>query len=375
MCSIGEDDFGDEGGAHSMPVTEKETPADLGTCKKCGSPAVVKLIFKEAQCKDCFLYYIRHKFRANLGSTKILPRNCKVLTVFDGSAGSVCLLDLVITSLRMDNHKRLNMDHCVVFLDDSFLTKRKESINKVVQQFQEEFYYISLADDSNTPKKWEAEVEVSNDEAFLKMRMNFSSQTAWEDFLEQRRKNLIRKVAKKLNCSHVFLPDITIDLASSLLSNISLGRGSSVALDVGFIDDRDPEVTLLRPIRDLTMKEVENHIRVRQLKCLQAAASDSQGSIQSLTEKFVLNLQENFSATVSTVFRTGDKLAPKNFSDGNCVLCQSNLDWKGSRTLSAVEFSSTVSTGEEVAPRDEQYCFACQKIISDCPGISQYIIK
>jgi len=47
-------------------------------------------------------------------------------------------------------------------------------------------------------------------------------------------------------------------------------------------------------------------------------------SIQKLTETFVTDLQEDFPATVSTVFRTGDKLSigSSTAEDECCVLCQ-----------------------------------------------------
>jgi hypothetical protein len=51
---------------------------------------------------------------------------------------------------------------------------------------------------------------------------------------------------------------------------------------------------------------------------------DPHASIQKLTETFVTELQEDFPATVSTVFRTGDKLSmgSSTAEDECCVLCQ-----------------------------------------------------
>jgi hypothetical protein len=47
-------------------------------------------------------------------------------------------------------------------------------------------------------------------------------------------------------------------------------------------------------------------------------------SIQNLTETIVTDLQEDFPATVSTIFRTGDKLSmgSSTSQDECCVLCQ-----------------------------------------------------
>ncbi|XP_055702725.1 cytoplasmic tRNA 2-thiolation protein 2 [Phlebotomus papatasi] len=389
MCSIGEDDFGDEGGAHAMPVNEKIIFEDTdGTCRKCGASAAVKLNFKEAQCRDCFINHVRHKFRANLGSTKILPRDCSVLTVFNGSAGSVCLLDLVIGSLELNNHKRLHFTHHVLFLDD-FLPQAQnlettvEKIRTIVDQFQVKIHFISLAGSSSDPESITTNRDAFiaqfklNKEMLSKFREEFSNQSTWEDFLVQRKKNLIRKAAKYLNCNHVFLPDITTDLAADVLSNVILGRGASVAFDVGFVDDRIPDIKLLRPMRDLTHQEVDNYVRIKDLEYLKAPCRKSMESIQSLTWKFVGDLQANFSSTVSTIFRTGNKFAPKASSDGICNFCKCNLDWRSSKTLAAVDFSRSISnefipdntrpfspsSHLPTVPDAEKYCYACQKFL------------
>lgn len=59
-----------------------------------------------------------------------------------------------------------------------------------------------------------------------------------------------------LKCQYVFLPEISIELASRLLTNMSLRKGSSVAVDVSFCDDRSESI---RPIKDLGEIEVTNY--------------------------------------------------------------------------------------------------------------------
>jgi cytoplasmic tRNA 2-thiolation protein 2 len=53
--------------------------------------------------------------------------------------------------------------------------------------------------------------------------------------------------------------------------------------------------------------------------------ADPHVSIQKLTEKFVTDLQEDYPATVSTIFRTGDKLSMGSSiteTSECCALCQ-----------------------------------------------------
>lgn len=62
MCSIGEDDFGDEGGAHTMTIDPKSSNSFSldEICKKCNEHnVVVKLNLKDAQCEQCFFQYAR----------------------------------------------------------------------------------------------------------------------------------------------------------------------------------------------------------------------------------------------------------------------------------------------------------------------------
>uniref|UniRef100_A0A1B0CLN5 RNA helicase n=1 Tax=Lutzomyia longipalpis TaxID=7200 RepID=A0A1B0CLN5_LUTLO len=139
----------------------------------------------------------------------------------------------------------------------------------------------------------------SQKEELARLQSTFDNQSAWEDFMEQRTKNYIRKAASSLGCGYVFLPDTARDVATNVLNCISLGRGASMAYDVGFLDDRITDCKLLRPIRDFTQEEVDNYIRMNQLQCLPVAAtSRAPESIQSITEKFIDGLQQNYSSTV-----------------------------------------------------------------------------
>ena len=91
------------------------------------------------------------------------------------------------------------------------------------------------------------------------------------------------------------------------------------------------------------------HNCIYNLICLQLR---SNASINRLTEEFVVKLQTDFSGTISTLFRTGDKLkstsvaSGTNGADGDatCVICHSKIE---EITLcsaySARSFSQTVS--------------------------------
>lgn len=350
MCSIGEDDFGDEGGVHAMvkdlQIAQPEEPEE--TCKKCpnGSKATIKLMFREQECPDCFITHARHKFRATLGSSKILPKDSEVLLVFDGSAGALVLLDMLHYAQSQNKFKRLHCTSKILYIDESAIKKATslKDVQLFLSSFQLPTFAINIASKSKkfqVLEDYSPEIDVDNEWAG-----NFKglkSPTTKQDLLEVHRKQLIEAVAKKLNCSFVFLPHFSTQLASTLLTNVSLGRGVSVASDVALVDSRLPGIKIVRPLKDLNQEEVDVYLKVRGLSILTSVEDATrENSIQSITHSFVNGLQKGYSSTVSTIFRTGGKIASKD-STKVCSYCRSPLDIDESETLLATEFSRIVS--------------------------------
>ncbi|CAD7083475.1 unnamed protein product [Hermetia illucens] len=405
MCSIGEDDFGDDGGVHSMePKLENLNINDAsGICQKCNTePVAVQLGYKEPECKTCFLMYVRHKFRASLGSSKILPKNADVLLIFDGSPSSVTLLDMANFAQTQNTFKRLHCNLKVLVVDDTFLGHQEEEyLKKVLEilgKYDIDTYFTSLASTGPPiPVKEESEEKLRGpwveEETKLKtMVEKIKTLTLRQDFITNHRKNIIREAALHLNSPFVFLSDISPDLASVFLANISLGRGSSTAHDIALLDERIDNLKLIRPLKDLTGAEVQYYIQFNDLPTVSfrtygETVGTKMSSIQNLTKSFVENLQEKFPSTVSTVFRTGNKITTKSqlqparnrCDEVVCRLCRSVIDLEESKTLFAVEFSrmasefaanglNDMSSLSEKARQqlqidnDKQLCHACRNI-------------
>lgn len=361
MCSIVEDDFGDDGGVHAMTeeIQQNDELLNNEICKKCNlEQVVVKLNHKEAQCKECFLTYVRHKFRASLGSTKIVRRSSNVLVLFDGSAESVVLLDMLKFALSGETFKRLHFNTSVVFIDEMFLfnfteEEKLEKFNQVkscLKDFGFQSFYSSISGGTgDVTKIEESSFDDKKDQSFLTILNSFKSLTQRQDFISQQKNNLLRKIAQKMDYNFVFLPEIGPDLAKTLLTQISLGRGSSSYLELAFCDDRTSDVKLIRPIRDLNEKEIQTYLKLNNLSCVSLKSyGEDDGefnSIQNLTSRFVNGLQTNFPSTVSTIFRTGDKMTFKSNDsvDSKCSFCKIDVDFEGSQTLLAIEFSRLVS--------------------------------
>lgn len=381
MCSIGEDDFGDEGGAHTMQADPKLPASAIVSneiCKKCNERTVaVKLNLKDAQCEPCFFQYVRHKFRATMGQSKMIQRGAKVLLAFDGTLEACVMLDMIRYAVSQEQFKRLSLESYAVYIDDACISgqsidQRKEKLNeafKILKHFGVETYYASIAKNLPITKAESFEInqeQLTIEEKFIKKLNAIGNQTAKEDFINVLKLNIYRELAAKIDCKYVFVPSISHQVATNLLVNVALGRGKSVANDISFCDNRSHFPPIIRPMRNISQLEIETYIRLdktlnrltQNSNSFNAPIKNSITSIQSLTKQFIDNLQENFASTVSTVFRTGDKISAaaattttmttKSQSDGDkaretCKFCHSDLDYENSSTLFAIEYSRCVS--------------------------------
>lgn len=382
MCSIGEEDFGDAGGAHTM-MTESQFSASAivsdEICKKCNASKVaVKLNLKDAQCESCFYQYVRHKMRASMGSTKIIERGAKVLLVFDTTIEACVMFDMIRYAMSMEQYKRLTIQPCAIYVDNTCVSGRTieqrqqilSQIQQILQAFGFDTYYASIVpgvplrkfDNTNFDDE-----QLLNEQNFVQKFNAIDNQTAKEDYQTIVNLNTYREAAAHIQCTYVFLPTISHQVATNLLVNVALGRGKSVANYISFCDNRtNCDAKIIRPMRNITLLEVETYVRfnkmlnqlipkIDDINTLLIDTNPAQ-SIQSLTNKFIDNLQDNFASTVSTVFRTGDKIseaaaaavAPTHngidtTKQQTCKFCHSELDFKHSNTLLAIEYSRCVS--------------------------------
>lgn len=421
MCSIAEDDFGDEGGLHTMqpdPTTSPD-PTAASFCAVCSVPGArvdVYLPLRQPQCAACFLAHVRHKFRANLGANKMIPRGGRVLVCYDGTANSSVLLDMIRFGTTMDRFKKLHIEPCVLYIDECCLKsssstsqpeirerlERLETIREHLKQFDLDSFYISMAQSKSTncaPINFDtvgmetitAGALVDAETTFARTVDAFATLTARQEYVHCIWKHIIRESAARLNCAFAFTAEICPDLAVTLLANIALGRGTSVAEDVSFCDARDA-VRILRPMRDFSTQEVTEYVRLAPVRCCADDKSQSSefDSIQNLTRSFVNGLQANYQSTISTVFRTGSKIAAVaqkatgkqnavGFDDGDkrCIICASALDCDGSETLLAVEFSRMCALQNGIVDEDHTadgkpndgstltVCYGCRNVFLD----------
>ncbi|XP_026575544.1 cytoplasmic tRNA 2-thiolation protein 2 [Pseudonaja textilis] len=164
------------------------------------------------------------------------------------------------------------------------------------------------------------------------------SLTAKEELLQTLRTHLVLHVARRNRYTKVMVGDSCTRVSVKLLTNLSLGRGAFLAMDTGFLDSRYGDVLILRPMREYPAKEIAFYNYLFGVPTvftpgLDTKASD-RASIHLLIETFLCKLQLEFPSTVSTVYRTGEKLSavpPEAQPDvptapASCLLCLCPLD-------------------------------------------------
>ncbi|XP_075795995.1 cytoplasmic tRNA 2-thiolation protein 2 isoform X1 [Pelodiscus sinensis] len=176
-------------------------------------------------------------------------------------------------------------------------------------------------------------------EQLLQLFGSVKTLTAKEELLQALRTHLILHTARAQGYSKVLMGDSCTRLAVKLLTNLSLGRGASLAMDTGFSDDRHGDVLVVRPMREYSAKEIAFYNRLFGVPTVLTPALDTRApekaSIHRVIERFLYGLQAEFPSTVSTVYRTGEKLsaapgdagpAPGAAEPERCLLCLCTLD-------------------------------------------------
>ncbi|XP_068597212.1 cytoplasmic tRNA 2-thiolation protein 2 [Brachionichthys hirsutus] len=376
MCQVDEDYSDQLEHAHLPSVSKK--------CVKCKeAPAAVVIRAGDAHCRACFKEFFIHKFRAVLGKHRILFPGEKVLLAVSGGPSSCSMLSQVQEGLSQNAHKKLRFSPGIVFIDEGGAVGRSaEERRRTAVQLQAVFeatgfpFHIvpleqvldlpgSVVTAVPSPSERPAGAYKAAVDHFIQSGGSLAARepeepprpevgggahtaslqqlirsvrtlTAREDLLNTLRLHLLVHTARTEGYSKLMLGDNCTRLAVKLLSSISLGRGAQLAQDTGFSDSRFGDTILVRPMRDYSAKEVAYYNRMFQVASVFTPGLDTKtpdkASIQRLTESFVTRLQADFPSTVSTVYRTGEKLQAAGESasaagrSSRCLLCMCSLD-------------------------------------------------
>ncbi|XP_019063496.1 cytoplasmic tRNA 2-thiolation protein 2 isoform X2 [Fukomys damarensis] len=393
MCQVGEDYVEPP----SCEPPSAPSPGRGQKCVKCkvGEPVVV-IRAGDAFCRDCFKAFYVHKFRAMLGKNRLIFPGEKVLLAWSGGPSSSSMVWQVLEGLSQDSAKRLRFVPAVIYVDEGAacgqspedraktLTEVKQVLHIVnfpwhivaleevfslppsvlrccpqepagtedaykaaVDSFLQQHLVLGAegeeeqpwpqSQDPHSPPSLARSPSAAHTEALCRLFESVRTLTAKEELLQTLRSHLILHVARAHGYSKVMTGDSCTRLAIKLMTNLALGRGAFLAWDTGFSDERHGDVVVVRPMRDYMLKEVAFYNRLFAVPSVFTPAVDTKApekaSIHRLMEAFILRLQAQFPSTVSTVYRTGEKLvkAPREGCAGGplgprCLLCMCTLD-------------------------------------------------
>lgn len=341
-------------------------------CKKCRTDkSEILLRKKDGYCKACFLINLTHKFRAALGKSKIIHRGDTVLVGYCGRENSTALLHLIKSGLNEVANKKIIFNVVIFFIDDGgvegyTVNERKQLLETIAEQtktFGFVGYTASLEEslcENGIPNIYSMEtpeVVIDENEVIPNILNSLADDSARNELLRRLRHRLFILAARKLKCNKIFVADGATNIAINILSDISLGRGAQLSPDIDFSDTRYSDVMLLRPMRDFTREEIIHYLNCNNLNALRSSKKSKTStltSIQALTNKFISELDSKFHGTVSTVYRTGEKLltellACQNVEENSvCALCNIPLDTKVTNdemsALQATTFSAFLSS-------------------------------
>ncbi|XP_047646206.1 cytoplasmic tRNA 2-thiolation protein 2 [Phacochoerus africanus] len=462
MCEVDED-YGEpsaEGLQPSRPGREQK-------CVKCkeGLPVVV-IRAGDAFCRDCFKAFYTHKFRAVLGKNRLIFPGEKVLLAWSGGPSSSSMVWQVLEGLSRDSAKRLRFVPGVIYVDEGAAcgqsaadrAKTLAEVKLVLHALGFPWHVVALEEVFGLPPSVlrrcapepagtgaaykvavdhflqqqcalgaEREEQLSHPcprdpeppaapptatqtEALCRLFDSVKTLTAREELLQTLRTHLVLHVARTHGYSKVMTGDSCTRLAVRLLTSLALGRGAFLAWDTGFSDERHGDVVVVRPMREHTLKEVAFYNRLFAVPSVFTPAIDTKApekaSIHRLMEAFLLRLQARFPSTVSTVYRTSEKLlkAPRDgFAAGppgpRCLLCMCALDvdTADSATAFGAQTTSHVSPTQPPVPEAgaaggpcccaqmgraqgccreavracviEQLCYGCRVNLKDMPSL------
>lgn len=201
-------------------------------------------------------------------------------------------------------------------------------------------------------KPMDEEINHENDKHLHAILANLSDETSRTDLANQLRRKLLLSTARKLNCNKIFVADSAVDIATKVLGDVCLGRGAQLSTQANFCDARCADIKILKPMRDFTQQELIYYSEYYQINSIKSIELGISTSIQALARNFTTELESQFSGTISTIFRTADKISPRSnvqqSIENNCALCDARLDFVPSNSevtaLRAIEVSKLVSS-------------------------------
>ncbi|CDW91371.1 UNKNOWN [Stylonychia lemnae] len=412
-------------------------------CFKCKTKRANFTTKQDKVCRECFLVMFVHRFKSSLRSNLKIWKDDLNLICISGGSNSMALIDLMYQSLfgTVSNRKMFFRVHILYIEEGSVVygwdeEKREKNIQFIIDACNRYNFtytilpleYVYDISDEIDLRQIDGETVQKIEEEKKQDELAHSTPTGQDeivnkvlevdDILEKRQKLMtlieslpthsnfredlifylkrwvISSFGLKYNYKKILLGTSGHKVATQLLSQLAKGRGSSIAHEISYIDDKNfgGRITFMNPMREFLHKEIALYNYLHKVDIIQQRSlaqinnpftnSPAFGSADYLIEKFFDRLQDKFNVnTVPTVVKLTNKLLKTDFKDESnpypfCPLCFgirdkiNNLLEMGS-TIKSIkikedgtnEVESIKSSSDWLSSELEQaFCFGCKRM-------------
>ncbi|TPX32592.1 hypothetical protein SmJEL517_g04263 [Synchytrium microbalum] len=377
QCETPEDD----GSNNDGPVRQirvRELTAS-GICIKCKKAKAIIFLHYAVFCGECLKDKASKQFRHAIKQQSMdhLPTG-KVMVACSGGMSSSLMLYLMNESFNRNKYQRSRFTGVVVcHIDESALIEGQQDVSLGTMMGDHEYVVRRLEDvfaDEAAEKSDPAERQKTPRERLIRSLSSASKMSSREDLIQYYRQQLLIQVAREHSCPYILLGDSATRTAIKIISGVCKGRGFGLPALVAS-ESTQGDVIILKPMRDLTSKEVAVLAQLCEINVNTVRSFDTglpaKSSIDRLTEDFILGLQVDFPSTTSTVLKTGFKVETGHDSKAHvtqCPLCggavePASHEWRSSHTVSSLIPPIPLSSPPKDSSRG--LCYGCQNVAWD----------
>lgn len=360
--------------------------SEVKICSRCKSEPSDVNSRKEEFCKSCFIRFISGKQRKHMNNEKFKVKfgeNIKIEKVlFPVSFGqsSIVLFDILISLFDeqlLNSRAKLSFELNVLFIDDSTVEnydKDYEEILKLIKDRYEIskypikfikldinsfFYNKELTNKIRLLKDFKS-YKISNNEGtdIKKLFDSCPNRASRHDLKQIILKELIYKYSLTNEITSILFGNNMSTLAEQVISLTVKGRGSEIynELTDGIKEIYGHDIDIINPLRDVSSREVSFFVEFRNLKEFQLYEANKadllmnkQKTINEVVSKYFKTVDTEYDNIVSTVVKTGSKLAePKNFDNESCIICKNKIYNKPMEWLRSITYNGLVGPENEV---------------------------
>ncbi|CCG81277.1 Cytoplasmic tRNA 2-thiolation protein 2 [Taphrina deformans PYCC 5710] len=203
---------------------------------------------------------------------------------------------------------------------------------------------------------------------------SLSSRTSQEDMVALYREKLILETAREHDIQAILFGDSATALAAKTLSLTAKGRGYALPWETADHSLSHNGIWNIRPLKGLMYAELLIYGRLVELP-VSSPMSTKEGkanSIDHLTQRYFLGLEEQFPSLVATVVRTTNKLVeplPRDQALGDCSICGMSYRYGARKWLRDITVSEAAPVAEassglgrcspEYVTGPETLCYGC----------------